>query len=129
MSAAEIRDGTQARRRAPAEGDGDRAVEPWIADRVWVGEDGLARLQVKLGRMHCSFCVATIEKALVRREGVERVWVSLAHEEGLVEYRPEQISPQAIVQTLREVGYSVRDPRKTAAFEEAEGEIASWSGR
>ncbi|MBI4331063.1 MAG: heavy-metal-associated domain-containing protein, partial [Chloroflexi bacterium] len=35
------------------------------------GEDGLARFQIKLGGLHCSFCVSTIEKALTRRDGVE----------------------------------------------------------
>lgn len=103
--------------------NGSRDAEPWIADRVRVGEDGLARLQVKIGRMHCSFCVGTIEKALSRRDGVERVSVSLAHEEGLVEYLPELISAQQIVATLRDVGYSVRDPRKTASFEAEQAEL------
>ncbi len=114
---------------SPASADGRDQVEEWIADRVWLGEDGVARLQVKIGRMHCSFCVGTIEKALVRREGVQRVSVSLAHEEGLVEYRPKLISPQEIVMTLRDIGYSVRDPRKTAGYEQDEVELAEERSR
>lgn len=116
---------TEEQHRASTTGMGGerREVEEWISDRAWVGEDGLARLQMKIGRMHCSFCVGTIEKALTRRQGVERVSVSLAHEEGLVEYHPEAISPQQIVRTLRDVGYSVRDPRKIASFEEQQAEL------
>jgi P-type Cu+ transporter len=56
---------------------------------------------VKLGKLHCSFCVATIEKAVGRMGGVEQVSVSLAHEEGLVIYRPERITAPQIVDTLR----------------------------
>jgi heavy metal translocating P-type ATPase len=117
------------RERALVQQDGHGGADEWLADRAWVGEDGLARLQVKIGQMHCSFCVGTIEKALTRRDGVERVSVSLAHEEGLVEYRPQAISPREIAQTLRDVGYSVRDPRKTASFEEEERELAAERDR
>jgi Cu+-exporting ATPase len=79
--------------------------------------------------MHCSFCVATIEKALMRRDGVKGVAVSLAHEEGLVTYRPEVIRAPQIVATLREVGYSVRDPRKTARYEAEQAELAGDRAR
>lgn len=95
----------------------------WISQRVRKSEDGKAHLQVKLGNLHCSFCVSTIEKAVGRLEGVEGVSVSLAHEEGLVTYRPEEVVPQRIVDTLRAVGYSVRDPRKVGLFEEEEKEL------
>ncbi|MHB1486573.1 MAG: heavy metal translocating P-type ATPase [Acidimicrobiales bacterium] len=97
--------------------------ESWLGERVRRDEDGNARLQVKLGNLHCSFCVSTIEKAIGRLEGVEAVSVSLAHEEGLVTYRPEAVGPQRIVDTLRAVGYSVRDPRKVGLFEEEEAEL------
>ena len=99
------------------------AEEGWLADRVRTGEDGTARLQVKLGNLHCSFCVSTIEKAVGRLEGVDAVSVSLAHEEGLVTFHPEAVEPQSIVDTLRAVGYSVRDPRKVGLFEEEQAEL------
>src|SRR5579875_2671075 len=98
-------------------------VEGWLADQVRTGDAGTARLQVKLGNLHCSFCVSTIEKAVGRLEGVEAVSVSLAHEEGLVTYRPDVLGPQRIVDTLRAVGYSVRDPRKVGLFEEEQAEL------
>jgi len=99
------------------------AEEGWLADRVRTSEDGTARLQVKLGNLHCSFCVSTIEKAVGRLEGVDAVSVSLAHEEGLVTFHPEAVGPQSIVDTLRAVGYSVRDPRKVSLFEEEQAEL------
>ena len=99
------------------------AEEGWLAHRVRTGEDGTARLQVKLGNLHCSFCVSTIEKAVGRLEGVDAVSVSLAHEEGLVTFHPEAVGPQSIVDTLRALGYSVRDPRKVGLFEEEQAEL------
>jgi heavy metal translocating P-type ATPase len=104
-------------------GEATGTEEGWLADRVRIGEDGTARLQVKLGNLHCSFCVSTIEKAVGHLEGVDAVSVSLAHEEGLVTFHPEVVGPQAIVDTLRAVGYSVRDPRKVGLFEEEQAEL------
>lgn len=49
--------------------------------------------------------------------------VSLAHDEGLVTFHPQAIGPQRIVDTLRAVGYSVRDPRKVGLFEEEQAEL------
>lgn len=103
---------------------GAEVERDWLSARPRTDERGLARLQVKLGRMHCSFCVATITKALQRLDGVASVSVSLAHEEGLVSYRPNRITAVEIVDTLRQIGYSVRDPRKTAGYEAAEAELA-----
>ena len=45
---------------------------------------GAAKLQLKIGGMACSFCVACITKALGRMDGVCDVNVNLAHEETLI---------------------------------------------
>ncbi|MBI4539411.1 MAG: heavy-metal-associated domain-containing protein [Gemmatimonadetes bacterium] len=66
-------------------------------------------LQVKIGGMSCSFCAESIRKALGRQPGVEEVHVSLAHEEALVRFRPEATSETRIKDTLRALGYSLRD--------------------
>lgn len=55
--------------------------------------------------------------------------MSLAHEEGLVTYRPEAVTAAQIVDTLRQVGYSVRDPRKVAGYEAEEAELAEERDR
>ena len=46
----------------------------------------LAKLQVKVGGMACSFCAETIKKGVGRMKGVAEVDVSLAHEEALIAY-------------------------------------------
>ncbi|MBW3597535.1 MAG: heavy metal translocating P-type ATPase [Planctomycetes bacterium] len=84
---------------------------------------GLEKLQVKIGGMECSFCVATITKALGRMEGVEETSVNMAHEEALITYDPALVMPSDLKQTLREIGYTVRDVGKERTFEEKEAEL------
>jgi Cu+-exporting ATPase len=88
-----------------------------------VGEPGREKLQVKIGGMHCSFCAQTIERGVGRMDGVEQVNVSLAHEEALVVYDPQRVTGMEVRDTLRDLGYTVRDPRKVRTFEEQEAEL------
>lgn len=83
----------------------------------------VAQLQVKIGGMHCSFCAQTIEKAVGRLDGVERVNVSLAHEEALIAYEWGRVEPGRIRETLRQLGYTVRDPRRVHTFAEQQTEL------
>ena len=71
-----------------------------------------ARIRARIAGMHCSLCTGTIEKALGRHPGVEKVAVSLTHEQALVEYDPRRVHPQDLLQTLKEMGYTISDPRK-----------------
>ena len=83
-----------------------------------------ARIRARIGGLHCSLCTGTIEKALGSLDGVHKVAVSLTHEQALVEYDPSVISPQTILQTLVDIGYTISDPRKVKPFEEEEQELA-----
>ncbi|MFZ5510234.1 MAG: heavy metal translocating P-type ATPase [Pseudomonadota bacterium] len=82
-----------------------------------------ARIRARIGGLHCSLCTGTIERALGRLPGVEKVAVSLTHEQALVEYNPRRIGPEAVLQTLRDIGYTIHDPRKLRAFEEEEADL------
>lgn len=81
------------------------------------------KLHLKIGGMACSFCVESIQKSLTRLEGVEDVSVSLAHQEALVQYDAEKVKETEIKQTLRDMGYRIRDPDKVKAFEEQQQEL------
>ncbi len=85
--------------------------------------NGTEKLQLKIGGMSCSFCVASITKALERMEGVREASVNLAHEEALIEYDPTQVTPTLLKETLLDLGYTVRDARKVRTFEEEEAEL------
>ena len=81
---------------------------------------GRRRIRAHIGGLHCSLCTGTIEKALGRRPGVNKVAVSLTHEQALIEYDPNVARPEDLLQTLKDIGYTVSDPRKLRPFEEEE---------
>jgi Cu+-exporting ATPase len=105
--------------------------DPSVSAPYWDEElpDGHARFRAKIGGLHCSLCTGTIEKALGQQEGVETVSVSLTHEQALVDYDPNRVRPEALLQTLRDIGYTIWDPRKVRAYEEEEAELAREGNR
>ena len=94
------------------------------ASELWTREPASrpdrVRIRARIAGMHCSLCTGTIEKALRRHAGVEKVAVSLTHEQALVEYDPSRVRPEDLLTTLGQMGYSVSDPRKVQPFEEDE---------
>jgi heavy metal translocating P-type ATPase len=101
--------------------------------RPWTEEPstrpGRKKIRARIGGLHCSLCTGTIEKALGRMAGVDKVSVSLTHEQALVEYDPEVARPEALLETLRDIGYTVSDPRKLRAFEEEERDLVREARR
>ncbi|GAA0272991.1 heavy metal translocating P-type ATPase [Halobacterium noricense] len=90
---------------------------------------GTTQSQFDVGGMSCSFCAESIEKAYDRTEGVENVAVSLAHEEVLVRYDDEAASEVEVKDTLRDLGYTIRDPDKEKQYEEQREELAEGKRR
>ena len=97
------------------------------AGRPWTEEPSTRpdrkKIRARISGLHCSLCTGTIEKALGRMPGVDKVAVSLTHEQALVEYDPEVARPAELLETLRDIGYTVSDPRKLRAFEDEEREL------
>lgn len=87
------------------------------------------KIRARIGGLHCSLCTGTIEKALGRMPGVDKVAVSLTHEQALVEYDPAVSRPESLLQTLRDIGYTISDPRKLRAFEEEERDLVREARR
>jgi heavy metal translocating P-type ATPase len=94
------------------------------APRFWSEEPskvlGRRRIRARIGGLHCSLCTGTIEKALGRRPGVDKVAVSLTHEQALIEYDPSVAHAEELLQILKDIGYTVSDPRKLRPFDEEE---------
>ncbi|EKZ98846.1 heavy metal translocating P-type ATPase [Cupriavidus sp. HMR-1] len=74
-------------------------------------------------------CTGTIEKALGKRPGVAKVAVSLTHEQALIEYDPNVARAQDLLQTLKDIGYTISDPRKLRPFDEEERALTRERGR
>lgn len=100
------------------------AISASSAPHVWSEEPasvpGCRRIRARIGGLHCSLCTGTIEKALGKRPGVTKVAVSLTHEQALIEYDPNVARAQDLLQTLRDIGYTISDPRKLRPFDEEE---------
>jgi heavy metal translocating P-type ATPase len=93
------------------------------APDAFIQSGGEAKLQLKIGGMACSFCVASITKALGRMDGVCDVNVNLAHEETLVRYEPAKVTATRLKETLLDLGYTVRDAGQVRSYEEEEAEL------
>ena len=87
------------------------------------------KLRLKIGGMQCSFCVESIRKAYTRMDGVTEADVSLSHEEALVQYDPQKVTATQLRDTMRSLGYTVRDPDKVRTFEEEEAEVRQHRNR
>ncbi|MFB6177308.1 MAG: cation transporter, partial [Halobaculum sp.] len=85
--------------------------------------------QFDVGGMSCSFCADSIETAYRRTEGVEDVDVSLAHEEVLVRYDDDRLSEVEVKDTLRDLGYTIRDPDKARQYEQQQAELVDGKRR
>ena len=90
---------------------------------------GHARFRAKIGGLHCSLCTGTIERALGKRDGVDKVAVSLTHEQALVDYDPALVSAEELVGTLEDIGYTIWDPRKVRPYEEEEAALVKEGRR
>ncbi|MBC8044234.1 MAG: copper-translocating P-type ATPase [Rhizobacter sp.] len=57
--------------------------------------------------MHCAACVSTIERALVKTEGVAKATVNLATEKATVEYAPSLVGLSQLKAAVDGAGYAV----------------------
>ena len=105
----------------------DAPFRPWTEEPS--AHPGRRRIRARIGGLHCSLCTGTIEKALGRMPGVDKVAVSLTHEQALVEYDPAVARPEELLKTLSDIGYTISDPRKTRAYEEEEADLVRESNR
>jgi P-type Cu+ transporter len=77
-----------------------------------------ARLELPIGGMTCASCASRIERKLNKLDGVTAS-VNYATEKAAVEYDPAQVTPDALVDAVEQVGYSARLPHaETAAVED-----------
>ena len=103
------------------------------AESLWSEEPsqlpGRRRIRARIGGLHCSLCTGTIEKALGRQPGVDKVAVSLTHEQALIEYDPTVARAEDLLQTLKDIGYTISDPRKLRPYDEEERALVRERGR
>jgi Cu+-exporting ATPase len=101
-----------------------RAIEDAITE---VGYQVIhERITLQIGGMSCVSCAKTIENTLGYYEGVYKASLNFATEKLSVEYNPQQISVASIKKIIKDVGYQVIEPEKTAVgTEDAESRARS----
>lgn len=82
-----------------------RFLQPAQATATGAAGTQLATLKVKVSGMHCGACAASVEAALQRQGGVQNAQVSYDTKEAVVQYDPQQISRDKIVETINQTGY------------------------
>ncbi|MGH7233772.1 MAG: heavy metal translocating P-type ATPase [Nitrospiraceae bacterium] len=83
----------------------------------------LTSLTIPIEGMSCASCVAKIEQGLQAMPGVAGASVNLATEKATVSYQPRATNPDAILHTIRSLGYT---PMAEAAITQA-GHIPAQS--
>ena len=102
-------------------------LHPWSEEST--DDAGIRRVRAHIGGLHCSLCTGTIERALGAKPGVQRVAVSLTHEQALVEYNVSENNAETLMATLQQIGYTLSDPRKVEPFERQEQALARERNR
>ena len=83
---------------------------------------------IRIGGMHCVACAQTIEKALRKEIGIERVTVNFATEKAVIEYDPNKVSLNRIADVIREAGYEpIGIPKEGERTREISLKIAGMS--
>ena len=67
----------------------------------------MASVTVPVEGMTCGGCVASVTRALERLDGVQSARVSLADGAAEVDYDPERVGADQLVQAVRDAGFEV----------------------
>ncbi len=68
-------------------------------------EKGVIKSSIKITGMTCANCAASIEKNLVKLNGVNSANVNFVSEKATVEYSPQEILLSSIINTITELGF------------------------
>lgn len=68
----------------------------------------MEELKVKISGMHCASCVAKIEKALSKADGVGYSSVNLANEEAYVKFDPKITDKNKVSKIIKDLGYKIK---------------------
>lgn len=63
------------------------------------------QLTIPLIGMHCANCANTIGRGLKRMPGIDEASVSYANERAVITYDPKQVTPQQMIDMVKELGY------------------------
>jgi Cu+-exporting ATPase len=68
----------------------------------------MIKTTIKIGGMHCASCIAKIEKALSKTNGVKNASVNFATEKASIEYDPKVVGLKEITKAVEAIGYKAK---------------------
>jgi len=81
-----------------------------------------SHITIPVGGMTCAACQSRVQRALGKVDGVEDATVNLMLNNATVTFDPTVVSPQALVESIRETGYQAEIPRGEKTSLEAQNE-------
>ncbi|MEK6612727.1 MAG: heavy metal translocating P-type ATPase [Gemmatimonadota bacterium] len=85
-----------------------------------------SHITIPVGGMTCAACQSRVQRALNKVDGVRDASVNLMLNNATVTFDPTAVSPQALVDVIRDTGYEAEIPRgeKTSLEAQSENEVA-----
>jgi Cu+-exporting ATPase len=71
-------------------------------------EDTKKKIKIGVTGMTCAACSSSVERSLIKREGVDTAIVSLATNEAVVTFDPSLVDETELVEAIESIGYGVR---------------------
>ncbi len=68
----------------------------------------LKQTHLKVEGMTCATCTFTVEKTLESVPGVRKVWVGLKEKKAIVDYNPQIVREEKLVEAINKVGYKAQ---------------------
>lgn len=65
----------------------------------------MSTVELSVEGMNCPSCANRIQKVLEKKDGVEKAEIHLATARGEVEYDPDQITIDEIIDAIKKTGY------------------------
>ena len=69
------------------------------------GERARSKVDIPVTGMSCASCVARVEKALAKQEGVSQASVNFAAEKASIAYDPEETDTGSLIGAIEDAGY------------------------
>src|ERR671920_2359552 len=91
------------------------------AERPTLATTDEATIRIPVSGMTCAACQARVQRTLQKHPGVVDAGVNLMMHDATVRYAPSAVTPEQLVEAIRETGYGAElAPEETSAFEEQE---------
>ena len=66
----------------------------------------MAKVEMNIEGMHCGGCATGIQMVTEQMDGVTSSFVDLDSKKGTIEYDPDKVKPEDMIEEIKKLGYS-----------------------